>query len=295
MLHSDPWPPLPLNEWLDTYRTLHMWMQVVGKIRMTLTPPLNHWWHVTLYANVRGLTTSPIPYPSGAFEIQFDFIQHQLLIDTSEGARRAFPLAPEPVAAFYARVMEVLASLGIEVTINTNPQEVADPVPFDQDHRPGAYDRDAAGRLARILLSTTEVLQEFRGRFVGKSSPPHFFWGSFDLACTRFSGRTAPPRRGVITAPAYSHEVISAGFWPGGGAVDGPAFYSYTAPQPAGIENEPARPATAGWNSQVSEFILMYDDVRRSGSPREALLDFFESTYEAGAKRANWDRKSLEV
>ena len=291
----DRWPPLALEEWQDTYRTLHMWLQVVGKIRMTLSPPLNHWWHVTLYPNARGLTTSPIPYPSGDFEIRLDFLDHQLVIDRCDGERRVLPLGPESVAAFYGRLMEALRSLGIEVTINTKPQEVADPVPFEHDHRPGAYDRDAVQRLGRILLSTAEVMQEFRGWFVGKSSPPHFFWGSFDLACTRFSGRRAPPRKGVITGPAYSHEVISAGFWPGGGAVDGPAFYSYTAPQPAGIEEEPVRPAAAGWNRQLSEFILMYDEVRGAKSPREALLEFFQSTYEAGAKRANWDRKALEA
>jgi len=291
----DLWPPLPLEEWRDTYRTLHMWLQVVGKIRMTLSPPLNHWWHVTLYPNARGLTTSPIPYQSGDFEIELDFLDHELVIDRCDGERRVLPLRPESVAAFYGRLMEALRSLGIEVTINTKPQEVADPVPFEQDHRPGAYDQDAVERLGRILLSTAEVLQEFRGWFVGKSSPPHFFWGSFDLACTRFSGRRAPPRKGVITGPAYSHEVISAGFWPGGGAVDGPAFYSYAAPQPAGIEEEPVRPEAAGWNRQLSEFILMYDEVRGAESPREALLEFFQSTYEAGAKRANWDRKALEA
>jgi hypothetical protein len=292
---SDPWPPLPLHEWEDTYRTLHMWLQIVGKIRMVLSPPLNHWWHVTLYANARGLTTSPIPYQSGAFEIQFDFLDHLLAIHTCDGARRLLPLVADSVATFYGRLMEALRSLRIEVAINTKPQEIANPVPFDQDTRPGAYDRDAVARLGRILLSTTEAMQEFRGRFIGKSSPPHFFWGSFDLACTRFSGRPAPPRKGVITAPAYSHEVISAGFWPGGGVVDGPAFYCYAAPQPAGIEDEPVRPAAAAWNRQLSEFILMYDEVRRAESPRDALLDFFQSTYEAGAKRANWYRKSLEA
>ena len=295
MPRFDAWPPLPLDEWEDTYRTLHMWLQVVGKIRMTLSPPLNHWWHVTLYPTARGLTTSPIPWSTGAFEIQFDFLDHRLVIDTCDGARLLLPLEPEPVAAFYGKLMESLRSLGITVSINTKPQEVASPVPFDQDLRPGAYDRDAVQRLGRILLSTAEVLQEFRGRFIGKSSPVHFFWGSFDLACTRFSGRPAPPRKGVITAPAYSHEVISAGFWPGGGVVDGPAFYSYTAPQPAGIEDEPVAPAAAAWNRQLSEYILMYDEVRRAESPREALLDFLETTYQAGAKRANWDRKALEA
>jgi hypothetical protein len=291
----DAWPPLPLHDWQDTYRTLHMWTQIVGKIRMTLTRPLNHWWHVTLYVSARGLTTSPIPYGPGVFEIEFDFLDHRLVVQDCEGERRALPLEPESVAVFYGKLMEALRSLGIAVEINTRPQEVADPVPFEQDLRPGAYDRDAVRRLWRILLSTAEALQEFRGRFVGKSSPVHFFWGSFDLACTRFSGRPAPPRKGAITGPAYSHEVISAGFWPGGGVVDGPAFYAYAAPQPAGIEDEPVLPAAAGWNRQLSEFILMYDDVRGAQSPRDALLEFFESTYAAGAKRGNWDRRALEA
>jgi Family of unknown function (DUF5996) len=295
MPRPEPWPPLPLKEWQDTYRTLHMWLQIVGKIRMSLTPPLNHWWHVTLYTNARGLTTSPIPYAARAFEIQFDFVDHQLVIDTCEGVRRMLPLQAETVAAFYGKLMAALGALGFHVSINTKPQEVAEPVLFDQDTRPGAYDRDAVNRLGRILLSASEVLHEFRGRFLGKSSPVHFFWGSFDLACSRFSGRRAPPRKGVITAPAYSHEVISAGFWPGGGAIDGPAFYSYTAPQPPGVEEEPVRPGAARWDRQLSEFIVMYDDIRGAASPRDALLEFCESTYAAGAKRANWDRKALEA
>lgn len=295
MPQTDRWPPLPLRDWQDTYRSLHMWTQVVGKIRMTLTPPLNHWWHVTLYVNARGLTTSPIPYGTGVFEIAFDFLEHQLVIHDCVGERRTVPLEAVPVAEFYGRLMEALRSLGIEVAINTKPQEIADPVPFEQDHRPGAYDRDAVERLWRILLSTADAMHEFRGRFIGKSSPVQFFWGSFDLACTRFSGRPAPPRRGVITGPAYSHEVISAGFWPGGGAVDGPAFYAYAAPQPAGLEDEQVGPAAASWNRQLSEFILMYDDQRRAESPRDALMEFFESTYEAAAKRAHWDRKALEA
>ena len=294
MRHSDAWPPLPLGGWQDTRQTLHMWTQVVGKIRMALAPELNHWWHVALYVNSRGLTTSPIPHGSGVFEIQFDFRDHQLEIRTSEGHRQLLPLAPEPVAVFYGKVMEALRSLGIPVTINTKPQEVADPVPFEQDHRPGAYDRDAVRRFWRILLSTDVVLQEFRSGFIGKCSPVHFFWGSFDVTCTRFSGRTAPPRKGAITGPAYSHEEISVGFWPGGGAVDGPAFYSYTAPQPAGLPEAPVGPAAAGWHSGLSEFILMYDEVRQTHSPREALLEFFESTYAAGANLANWDREALE-
>ncbi len=294
MPHSDAWPPLPLDGWRDTYRTLHMWTQVVGKVRMTLSPELNHWWHVTLYVNARGLTTSPIPYGAGVFEIQFDFLEHQLEIITSEGGRKLLQLVPETVASFYGTLMEALRSLEIVVEINTMPQEVAGAVAFDQDHRPGAYDRDAVRRFWRILLSTGMVLEEFRSGFLGKASPVHFFWGSFDLAYTRFSGRTAPPRKGAITGPAYSHEEISVGFWPGGGAVDGPAFYSYTAPKPAGLEGAPIRPAAAGWNSELGEFILMYDAVRNAQSPRDALLDFFESTYAAGARLANWDRAALE-
>jgi hypothetical protein len=289
MTHSEPWPALPLSAWEETCRNLHMWTQVVGKIRMALTPPSNHWWHVTLYVDTRGLTTSPIPYGAGAFEIRFDFHEHRLEVAASDGSLWRMPLEAEPVAAFYRKLMGGLASLGIEVSINTVPQEVADPVPFERDERHAAYDRDAVHRFWQILLSTSLVLQEFRSHFTGKCSPVHFFWGSFDLACTRFSGRlAAPPRRGAISAPAYSHEVISAGFWPGGGAVDGPAFYSYTVPQPPGLEAEPVRPAAAGWNHNLSEFILMYEDVRRAGSPRAALLDFLDSTYAAGARLAAW-------
>lgn len=294
MPHSDPWPALPLHAWEGTYHNLHMWTQVVGKIRMTLSPELNHWWHVTLYVNARGLTTSLIPYGSGGFEIQFDFLEHQLEIRTTERGRMLLPLEPEPVSAFYAKLMRALGSLGIDVSIQTKPQEVADPVPFEEDGRHASYDREYADRFRRILLSAALALGEFRSRFIGKCSPVHFFWGSFDLACTRFSGRLAPPRKGVITGPAYSHEEISAGFWPGGGAVDGPAFYAYTAPQPQGLPEERVRPVEAGWNHALSEFILMYDDVRRAESPRAALLEFLESTYAAGARLANWDRASLE-
>jgi hypothetical protein len=295
MLHIDPWPDLPLAAWEDTRQNLHMWTQVVGKIRMELSPEWNHWWHVTLYVDTQGLTTSPIPYGSGAFEIRFDFHAHQLAIATSSGDLACFPLVAEPVAAFYRKTMRTLASLGIEVSINTKPQEVADPVPFEKDERHAAYDREYVERFWRILLSTSVVMQEFRSRFIGKSSPIHFFWGSFDLACTRFSGRlAAPPRHGAITGPAYSHEVISAGFWPGGGAVDGPAFYAYAAPQPSGLPDAPVLPEAARWNRDLSEFILMYDDVRHAASPRAALLDFMESTYDAGARLANWDRQALE-
>jgi Family of unknown function (DUF5996) len=291
---TSAWPPLPLDAWRDTCDTLHMWTQVVGKIRLELSPNVNHWWGTALYVNTRGLTTSLIPNGDEAFEIQFDFIEHQLDIHTSAGQRQHLSLAPQPVAVFYEKVMTALRSMGVTVTINTKPQEVADATLFEQDYRHAAYDQEYAHRFWRILLSTDMVLNEFRSRFIGKSSPVHFFWGSFDLACSRFSGRPAPARKGVITSEAYSHEVISAGFWPGGGAIDNPAFYSYTAPAPLGLDREVVRPNAAFWNSAVSEFILMYDDVRTAESPRAALLEFLESTYAAGAKLAKWDRKALE-
>lgn len=293
MSDTQHWPSLPLNEWRDTYRTLHLWTQIIGKIRMTLSTPLNHWWHVTLYVNSRGLTTGPIPYGPGIFEIQLDFHKHTVEISTSEAASASRPLKPESVAAFYGGISECLASLGIAVDINLRPQEIADAVPFDCDVVHCSYDSEYAHRFWRILVSTAKVMEQFRGRFIGKCSPVHFFWGSFDLACTRFSGRLAPPRRGVISGPAYSHEVCSAGFWPGGGAVDGPAYYSYTVPQPAGIEEAHVRPEGAKWNSQLSEFIFMYDDVRRADSPEGALLEFLESTYDVGAGLAKWDRATL--
>jgi hypothetical protein len=283
------WPALPLNEWEETYRTLHRWTQIVGKIRMALFPPLNHWWHVSLYVNSRGLTTGPVPYEGGVFEIQFDFQKHAVEISTSGGGTAARPLQAESVAAFYRGIRECLTSLNIAVNINLKPQEVASPVPFDLDVTNCSYDAEYANRFWRILVSTANVMEQFRGRFVGKCSPVQFFWGSFDLACTRFSGRLAPPRRGVISGPAYSHEVISAGFWPGGGAVDGPAFYSYTIPKPPGLEQGP------GWNAQLGEFILLYDDVRRAEAPEEVLMSFLERTYEAGATLGKWDREALEV
>ena len=295
MKTSELWPALPLEQWRDTYRTLHMWTQIVGKIRMTLTPPLNHWWHVTLYVYPSGLTTGPIPYPGGIFAIRFDFLRHELRISTSEGSRLARPLRAESVSAFYAALMDQLRSLGITVEIMPKPQEVADPVPFDRDEAEGAYDPDAARRFWQILVSSSKVLERFRSKFLGKCSPTQFFWGSFDLACTRFSGRLAPPRKGVISGPAYSHEESSAGFWPGGGVVNGPAYYAYTVPKPDGLENAPIRPAAAKWSPELSEFILMYDDVRVADSPEEALYDFLASTYEAGATLGNWDRGALEV
>lgn len=295
MSDSERWPPLPLHEWQDTYRTLHMWTQIVGKIRLNVCPPLNHWWHVALYVNSRGLTTGPAPYPRGIFEIQFDFQKHELDITTSEGTRATRPLRAECVADFYRSVFESLSSLGIAAKITVRPQEVADAVPFDRDTTNCSYDAEYANRFWRILVSSFKVLDRFRGQFVGKSSPVHFFWGSFDLASTRFSGRPAPTRKGVISGPAYSQEVWSAGFWPGGGAVDGPAYYAYAVPPPAGLEKQAIRPPAAGWNAQLSEFILMYDDVRRADSPEDTLYAFLESTYDVTATLAGWDRAKLEA
>jgi hypothetical protein len=294
MSNAQCWPALPLNEWKDTYRTVHLWTQIIGKIRMTLSAPLNHWWHVSLYVNSRGLTTGPVPYGPGVFEIQLDFQKHVLEVSTSDGTSVSRPLKAESVAAFYGEISGCLASLGIRVNINLKPQELASAVPLDRDVTNCSYDGEYVNRFWRILVSTAKVMEAFRGQFIGKCSPVHFFWGSFDLACTRFSGRLAPPRPGVISGPAYSHEVCSAGFWPGGGVVDGPAFYSYTVPPPAGISDAHVRPAGAKWNPELSEFILMYDDVRLAGVPEEALMEFFESTYEAGASLAKWDRAALE-
>jgi hypothetical protein len=282
------WPSLPLDEWEGTYRTLHMWTQIAGKIRMVLSPPMNHWWNVTLYVNARGLTTGPIPYSAGIFEIQFDFEKHALTICTSEGGQVSRPLQPEPVASFYRGLIDSLTGSGIEVSINTRPQEIAGAVPFEEDYANCSYDAQRVHDFWRILISSAKVFERFRATFIGKCSPVHFFWGSFDLACTRFSGRLAPPRKGVISGPAYSHEVCSAGFWPGGGAVQGPAYYSYAAPQPPEIERQRIRPAAATWNPKLSEFILMYDDVRSAASPEETLYEFLESTFDAVARLAKW-------
>jgi hypothetical protein len=295
MTKADGWPALPLLEWQDTYRTLHMWTQIVGKIRMALSPPLNHWWQVTLYVNSRGLTTGAIPYPPAGFEIEFDFQKHLLNISTCDGGRVSRPLRAEAVADFYNGLMEALRSLGIAVEINLKPQEVADPIPFDRDYTHSSYDPQYANRVWHILVSSANVFERFRGKYLGKASPVHFFWGSFDLAVTRFSGRLAPPRKGAISGPAYSHEVSSVGFWPGGGSIDGPAYYAYTVPLPPGLDRAAIRPAAARWNPQLSEFILMYDDVRHAASPEDTLYEFLESTYEAGAGLGKWDRASLEV
>jgi len=274
-----------------------MWTQIVGKVRLALSPPINHFWGTALYVSARGLTTSPIPYAKGAFEISFDFIAHTLEITTSLGETRAFRLAPRTVAEFYMKLMGALHSLGIDVKVWPMPVEVPRPVRFNLDESHAAYDSKYAHRFWQILVSVNTVFWEFRSRFIGKVSPVHFFWGSFDLAVTRFSGRRAPERPGAdaVTKEAYSHEVISVGFWPGDGEiVKDAAFYAYAAPEPAGFKERRVRPAKAFYSTEKNEFFLMYDDVRSSDSPEQLLLDFCQSTYEAGAILGNWDRPNLE-
>jgi hypothetical protein len=293
---SEIWPSLPLKEWQATYATLHMWTQIVGKIRLAQTPLVNHWWNTTLYLTSRGLTTSPIPYGSRTFQMDFDFIDHRLLFNTSDGLTKSLALAPRSVADFYGDVMDTLGSLGIVVHIHAKPDEVAEPIPFPEDQKHASYDAEYANRFWRMLVQADRVFKQFRSRFIGKCSPVHFFWGSCDLAVTRFSGRPAPDRPGAdaITREAYSHEVISHGLWPGGGAVESPMFYSYTAPAPPGLENASIGPSAACYSTEMSEFLLPYDEVRKSDSPDELLLEFLQSTYEAGATLANWDRAALE-
>jgi len=288
------WPELPLKAWEDTYHTLHMWTQIVGKIRLELAPLQNHWWNVALYVNARGLTTSPIPYQGRDFEIQFDFLNHQLQLRTSDGTDRALALSPKSVAAFYRELFSMLRGAGIDIQINPKPQEVPDPIPLDHDETHASYDPEYANRLWRILLSTDLVLKEFRAQFIGKSSPVHFFWGSFDLCTTRFSGRRAPPRKGVISSEAYSHECSSLGWWPGGGDVKGAAFYAYMAPDSPGCSVQPIQPERRAYHDLMRECLLMYDDVRRAKSPGTEILEFAQSTYGAGANLAAWDRDALE-
>ena len=290
------WPELPLEAWKDTYATLHMWTQIVGKVRLALSPKINHWWEVPLYVTSLGLTTSPIPYDGGIFEIHFDFIHHKLFMRTSQDAERVIALRPRSVADFYKEFMRCLESLGIHVKIWKMPCEVPNPIAFDQDTEHASYDPEHANRFWRILVATDEIFKEFRSRFIGKSSPVHFFWGSFDLAVTRFSGRRAPAREGAdsITREAYSHEVISAGFWPGGGEIQGPAFYAYAAPEPAGFAEAHVGPTKAFYHPRMHEFFLMYDDVRYASTPKAALMEFLQSTYVAGARLGNWNREELE-
>jgi hypothetical protein len=294
------WPSLPLAEWQDTRDTLHMWSQIVGKVRMALAPPVNHWWHTTLYLSPRGLTTSLIPHGPGGLEIEFDFRAHRLTMETTEGHRLAVPLEPKPVAQFYAETMAALKELGIDVDLLARPVEVEPAIPFAEDYEHASYDPDAAERFWRLLLQSHRVFSRFRGRFVGKASPVHFFWGAFDLAATRFSGRPAPRHPGGapncadwVMEEAYSHEVSSAGYWPGGGGEG--VYYAYAYPEPAGFADFAVRPEAASYSTELREFILPYEAVRTARDPDRVLLDFLQSTYEAAAELARWDRPALEA
>jgi hypothetical protein len=295
------WPDLPTAGWLQTYETLHLWTQIIGKIRLERTPWLNHSWHVTLYVTTSGLTTSPIPDGARTFQIDLDFIEHALRISTSDGIHRQFSLAGHSVASFYAAVMADLAQLGIDLHIDEMPNELPEPIRFSADTKHASYDPDAVSRFFQILVNVDRVFKQFRTSFLGKASPVHFFWGSFDLAVTRFSGRRAPRHPGgvphlsdEVACEAYSHELSSAGFWPGGGAIDYPAFYCYAYPDPAGFRTSRARPDAAFFSEALGEFILPYDAVRMAAQPDLALLEFLQSTYEAAANAAKWDRETLE-
>lgn len=299
----DAWPALPLDEWRDSCATLHMWTQVVGKVRLALSPPINHWWHVALYVTARGLTTSPMPHGPRTFQIDFDFIDHVLRIEASDGAARAFPLAPYPVSGFYHKLMDALDALDLGVRILPRPVEVVEAIPFEEDDVHAAYDPDYANRFWRILASSARVMREFRGGFLGKASPVHFFWGSFDQAVTLFSGRAAPPHPGGfpnladrVAREAYSRECSSAGFWPGNGApaIDAPAFYAYAYPEPPGYPDHPVRPGEAFYSPDMREFVLPYEAVRTAADPAATLRAFLDSTYEAAAERGGWDRPALE-
>ena len=297
------WPSLPLAQWNDTRDTLQRWVQVIGKTRLALSPPVNHWWHVTLYPTARGLTTSPMPYDDRQLEVELDFIDHNLLVRTSDGVTRVMPLVPRAVADFYREYTSLLESLGVHVRIRPVPSEMEDELPFTEDRQHRSYDPDAATRCWVLLSRAAQVIQQFRGRFIGKCSPVHIFWGGFDLACTRFSGRRAPVHPGGIphlpdrvVREAYSHECISAGWWPGtpGGPVAEPAFYAYSYGEPPGFAEARVRPDAAYYNSDLKEFVLPYEAVRTAARPEEMLLDFLQTTYEAGADLAGWDRQALE-
>ena len=300
-MNSTIWPALPYEAWKDTCSTLHLYMQVIGKIRLSLTPWLNHSWHVTLYPTVRGFTTSLIPYKDQAFQIDFDFIDHFLLIRTSDGKESKLYLQGQAVADFYSSVLSLLDKLGIQVRINEHPNEVMDPIPFSQDQTHSTYDPEYATRFWRVMLHIDRVFNQFRTQFLGKCSPTHFFWGSFDLALTRFSGRHAPPHPGgvpalpdAVTREAYSHEVSSAGFWPGGPSMPSAIFYSYAYPVPVGFNTETVRPEAAFFHQELGEFILPYEAVQTAPNPDEVLLEFLQSTYDAAAKTGNWDRNNLD-
>jgi len=297
---SDDWPTLRFSDWKDTCATLHLWTQVVGKIRLALAPWTNHSWHVTLYVTARGLTTSPIPYGRRVFEIRFDFIDHNLRILTAEGQLEAIPLEPRSVADFYKRVMAVMKDLHLPVQINTVPNEIADGIPFEKDETHRSYDPVQANRFWRVLVQADRVFKDFRARFCGKCSPVHFFWGSFDLAVSRFSGRSAPPYPGgishlpdAVTREAYSQEVSSLGFWPGNDAMPEAIFYSYAYPEPAGFSEAKVQPGGASYNPQLREFALPYEVVRTAQDPDAALLEFAQSTYDAASTLGKWDRGAL--
>jgi Family of unknown function (DUF5996) len=294
-LPRDAWPALELADWQDTYATLHLWTQIVGKVRTKYSPRLNHWWHSALYVTPRGLTTSAIPYQRRIFDMTFDFIEQRLRIEVSDGQRSEVGLVPQTVADFYRAVFAALRSVGIDVSISRLPQEIPAPIPFDEDQEHGTYDAVAARRFWQVLVQVDRVFQRFRAGFIGKSSPVHFFWGAPDLAVTRFSGRRAPERPGadVVQREGYSHEVISAGFWAGGGGHDA-SFYAYAAPEPAGFREAAVDPAAAAYSTALGEFILGYDVVRSADDPDETLLAFLQATYAAAADLAGWDRAALE-
>ena len=295
-VNAEAWPELPLEKWKDTRDTLHLWMQMVGKIRLKLAPYLNHWWQVPLYVTSRGLTTTSIPFGGREFDVTFDFIDHTLIIQTSDARSEQIPLQPRSVAGFYRELMASLHRLGIDVKIWTVPSEIPQAIRFEEDTQHASYDAVYAHRAWRVLLAADEIFKEFRGRFIGKASPVHFFWGGFDLAVTRFSGRRAPERVGAdrITREGYSHELSSCGFWFGSGSLTEPAFYSYAVPEPPGFKETQMRPAAASYNTEFSIFVLPYDDVRQAADPRGTVLDFLQSTYEAAATLGRWDRENLE-
>lgn len=298
---TEVWPDIPFGPWKDSCATLHLWTQIVGKYRLARTPWMNHSWHATLYATTRGLTTSMIPADSRGVQFEFDFVDHKLVGSASDGASNAFALEPMTVAEFHRRFLALTDDLGVRIPFHGTPNEVSDPIPFATDTMHASYDADAVNRFWRALVQVDRVLKDFRTGFLGKVSPVHLFWGSFDMAVTRFSGRAAPVHPGgipglpdPITREAYSHEVSSAGFWPGGGPVDTPAFYAYAYPAPQGFSAQRVAPEAAFFHDQAGEFILPYDAVRTASDPDRTLLDFLETTYDAAARLGNWDRGSLE-
>lgn len=299
--HQAVWPSLPLDAWRETYAALHLWTQIVGKIRLSLSPWVNHSWHTTLYVTATGLTTSAIPYGSRSFQIDFDFLEHQLRVRSSDGRSAGQALEPQSVASFYKRLMEVLHKLDLNVKIHRKPNEIAEAISFDEDNASRPYDPEYAARFCQVLQQADRVFKVFRARFIGKCSPVHFFWGAADLAVTRFSGRKAPQHPGGVpnlpdwvAREAYSHEVSSGGFWPGSGPISYAAFYAYAYPEPEGFSKAPIEPASAFYSTDLGEFILPYDEVRNSESPDATLLDFLQTTYEAAADLAKWDRSALE-